>query len=152
MSVRVVFLNKELLTICDNEIRQAGLINGIDGIATQNTVGNNGEDLLRAMLVNRLCCLGELSWISISQRVYPKPAYRSTSVGHVIDEDSHFVLDITNEDHAANDIGSRSLLVDESKRRIKAIGNRRCTLGTTSVGGDDDAILDIQILPNPAED
>lgn len=77
--------------------------------------------------------------------------YSSAGVGHVVDENGDLVLDVTDEDHATNDVGSGALLVNQSKGRVEAIGNRGGTLGTTSIRRHDDAVLNVQVLADPAK-
>lgn len=78
--------------------------------------------------------------------------YSSTGVGHVIDENGDLILDVTHEHHATNDVGARALLVDESKPGVQAVSNRGGTLGTTGIGRNNDAVLDVKVLADPSKD
>lgn len=80
------------------------------------------------------------------------PTYSSASISHVVNENGNLVLDITNEDHAADNVGTRSLLVDEGKGRVETVSDGCGTLGTTGIGRDDDTVLDVQVLADPSQD
>lgn len=90
--------------------------------------------------------------VNIQRKSTAFSTYCAASVGHVVDENGDLVLDITDENHAADLVGSRALLVDESEARVEAIGNRRSTLGAACIGRDDDDVLLIEVLADPAED
>lgn len=68
-------------------------------------------------------------------------AYSSAGISHVVNQNGNLVLNIANQDHATNDIGARSLLVDQRKPDIQTISDGGCSLGTTSVRRHDDAVL-----------
>lgn len=44
------------LTVCDNQARKARAVDGFNGLSTENAVGDDGPDLLGAMLAH--CCSG----------------------------------------------------------------------------------------------
>lgn len=117
-------------------------------------MGDNGKDLLSTVLVDSSGSLGKLSKrIRLqSRQVSNSPTYGSASVSHVVNENGNLVLDITNEDHAADNVGTRSLLVDESKGRVETVSDGCGTLGTTGIGRDDDAVLYVQVLADPSQD
>lgn len=78
--------------------------------------------------------------------------YSATSVSHIVDQDGDLVLDVTDKDHAAYNVGTRSLLVNKSKASVQAVSQRSSTLGATSVRGDNHAILNVEVLPDPTKD
>jgi hypothetical protein len=142
------------LTICDNHTRQARLVDILNGVTAEDAVRDNGKHFGSAMLIKRSSCFGKLHCNSSQQlRITSDSAeaYRSASICHIIDDDGNLVLDITNEDHAADNIGSRALLVNEGKSRVETVSNRRRALGTACVGRDNDAVLDIQVVFDPAK-
>lgn len=117
-------------------------------------MGDDGKDLLSTVLVDSSGGLGKLlKRIRLqSGEVSNSPTYCPASVGHVVNENRNLVLDITDEDHAANNVGTRSLLVDESKSRVETVSNRCGTLGTTGIGRYNDAVLNVQVLADPSQD
>lgn len=48
---------------------------------------------------------------------------RAAGVGHVVDDDGDLVLDITDEDHAGDFVGTGTFLVNQSELEVEAIGN-----------------------------
>lgn len=67
-------------------------------------------------------------------------------------EDRDLVLDVADEDHAAHDVGTGPLLVDQGKGDVEAVGDRGRALGTAGVGRDDDALVDLEVFPNVPEE
>jgi hypothetical protein len=53
---------------------------------------------------------------------------RAARVGHVVDEDGDFVLDVADEDHAGDFVGARALFVDEGEAEVKAVGYGCCSV------------------------
>jgi hypothetical protein len=78
--------------------------------------------------------------------------YSSTSVCHVINQDGDLVLDVTDQHHAADDVGTRALLVNESESSVQAVSQRRSTLGATGVRRNDHTVFHIEVLSNPTKD
>jgi hypothetical protein len=120
----------------NNETREDRAVDGVNGLATQNTVSDDGIDFTGTVLVDGLSSLGK----------------SSTSVCHVINQDGDLVLDVTNEHHATNDVGARTLLVNKSESSVQAVSKRGSTLGATSVGGNDHAVFHVKVLSDPTKD
>jgi len=118
-----------------HDSRQLALIDRLDGIAGQDAVGDQGNDLLRAVRHDRLGGLGQ----------------RTARVGHVVDEDGSLAGHVAHEDHATDLVRSRSLLVNEREPQIQSVSNRRGSLRAARVGTHDDAVLDVEVLPDPAQ-
>ena len=78
--------------------------------------------------------------------------YSATSISHIVDQDGDLVLDVTDEDHAADNVGTGSLLVNKSEASVQAVSQRSSTLGATSVRGDNHAVLNVKVLPDPTKD
>lgn len=97
----------------DDDAAQAAVVDVRDGVARKDAVHNDGVDLLGAVLHHRGSCLAE----------------GTAGVGHVIDDDGDLVLHVTDEDHARDFVGARTLLVDQSELEIEPVGD---TSGTCS--------------------
>lgn len=76
----------------------------------------------------------------------------ATSVSHVVDQNSNLVSYISDQNHAADNVGARALLVNEGEASLQAIGNTGGTLGAARIGTDNDAVLDIHVLSDPLKD
>ena len=77
---------------------------------------------------------------------------RAARVRHVVDEDGDLVPDVADEHHAADDVGPRALLVDQGEGHVEAVGHGRGALGAPGVRGDDDEVVDVEVLADPLED
>ena len=138
------------------------MVNNINGLAAQNAVSDNGIDFGGAVLVERLGSLGKLLWRSATRntcradkdevaQMATGTTYSSASVSHVVNENGHLVLDITDEDHAADDVGAGTLLVDEGKGSVETVSDGGGTLGAAGVGRHNDAVFDVEVLTDPAK-
>jgi hypothetical protein len=78
--------------------------------------------------------------------------YCATGVGHVVNKNGDLVADITNKNHATNDVRSGSLLVDESEAGVQAVSKRCSTLGSTGIGRNDNTVVDAEVLTDPTKD
>lgn len=143
-----------ILTICHNQARQNGLVNGLDGITTENSVRDNSKDFASTVIMDGGCGLGELRFelaLWAMAKSHQVESYSSTSISHIIHKDGDLVLDVANKHHTPDNVGPRPLLVNESKSGVEAIGNRRRALRTASVGGDDNAVLNVEVLTDPTK-
>ena len=77
--------------------------------------------------------------------------YSATSISHIVNQDGDLVLDVTDEDHAADNVRTRSLLVNKSEASVQAVSQRSSTLGATGVRATDrvSSILKSQNYLNP---
>jgi hypothetical protein len=48
---------------------------------------------------------------------------RAAGVGHVVDEDGDFILDVADKDHAGDFVGAGALFVNESESEVEAVGD-----------------------------
>lgn len=142
------------LTVRHNQPRERGLVDGIDGIATQDSMCNDSEDLASSVLVEGGGCLCELcrksALSAITDPTKGGRSYSATSVRHVIHDDGSLILNVAHQHHATYDVGPRSFFVDQSESRVEAISEGCRTLRAASVRRDDDAVVDIQVLADPA--
>lgn len=120
----------------DDDPREDAVVENVDGVTAENAVGDNGHDLGGAILREHLGGLGQ----------------GAAGIGHVVDQDGDLVSDVSHQHHAANDVGTRALLVNESKALVETIGYRGGALGTTGIGTDNDNVLVAQVLLDPSQD
>ena len=52
-------------------------------------------------------------------------ADRSARIGHIVDQNSYTIFDVTDQDHGGYFVGLLPLFVDESEIDIQTIGNGR---------------------------
>lgn len=71
---------------------------------------------------------------------------RTARVGHIVDDDTDLIGDVTDENHSADFVSAGSLLVDQREVQVQSVGQRSGTLGTTGVRGDDDGVLVLDVL------
>ena len=83
---------------------QAAAVQVLNCLARQDTVNNDGVDFLGTVLHDGVGSLDKGT-----------------------DDDGNLVLDATDEDHARDLVGSRTLLVNEGELQIKTIGDGGCT-------------------------
>lgn len=76
--------------VCDDEPRQRRSPQDLDGLAGQDAVGDQGDDVAGAVSDQRVGGLGQ----------------RAAGVGHVVDQDGDFAFDRADEGHAADFVGS----------------------------------------------
>lgn len=122
-------------SVGDNELGQLGLVQLLNGVAGEDAVGDNGDRTTGAVLNDDLSGLAE----------------GAASIGHVIDNDGDLATNVTDQNHAGNLVRTSALFVDKSKAEVEAIGNRSGALGTTGVRRDNDTVLDLEVVADPAE-
>ena len=93
--------------VCDNNIRQTAFVQSLYGVSRKDTMCDNGNDFHRTVVLDGLRGLGQ----------------STACISHVVDKDGNLVRNVSNKDHAANLIGTRTLLVDQRKALVDAIGN-----------------------------
>ncbi|KAH3663667.1 hypothetical protein OGAPHI_005068 [Ogataea philodendri] len=111
---------------------QLGLIDVLDGLSTQNSVRDNGNDLFGAVLEQHLGGLGQ----------------STTGVCHIVDNDTCFSSNVSNENHTAHLVGSRTLFMDQRKVEVQTVGQSSSTLGSTGVGRNNNGVLHVQLFTN----
>lgn len=132
-----------------------GVVNGVNGGAAENAMSDNSKNLASAVAVEGFRRLGQLLEAincMITNREIGITTYSSTGVGHVIHKDSYLVLNITHKNHAADNIRSRALLVNQSKSGVETVCKRGSALRTAGIRRDDDAVLNVQVLTDPPQD
>jgi hypothetical protein len=77
----VLLLVAEGDRVGDDELGEVRIVDRLDGVATQDTVGNNCHDFFGALFLDNLGCLGE----------------SAACVGNVVDENGNLVLDFTDK-------------------------------------------------------
>ena len=83
----------------DHQTAELAPVDRLDGLPAQDTVSDDGDDLLGAMTNH---CIGGIR-------------ERAARVGHVVNQYGNLVLDVSHEDHARHFIGPRPLLVNEGE-------------------------------------
>lgn len=96
---------------------EAATVQVLNSLAGQNTVDNDGVDFGGTVLHDGLGSLDE----------------RPAGVGHIIDDDSDLILDVTDKDHARDLIGAGTFLVNKCELQIQAIGNGSSTKSTLAL-------------------
>lgn len=91
----------------DNQLLELRLVKGLDSVARQDAVSDDGNGGASAVGHDDLGGLAE----------------STASVGHVIDDDGITVLDVADENHSGDFVGTSTLLVDEGEAQVKAIGD-----------------------------
>lgn len=104
-------------------------VDAIDGISTENTVGDERIHLGRSFLLDELGCTGD----------------GVRRVCQIVDQDGSTVCHVTNEHHGGilpvADLRGPALLVNEGKRHTQSISNGSGSLGASSIWTDDDSLL-----------
>jgi len=54
---------------------------------------------------------------------------RTAGIGHVVDENGNFILNVSDEDHAGDFVRAGSLFVDEGETEVKAVSDGGCSVG-----------------------
>lgn len=114
--VALLFLAAVGHRVRDDDSSQPATVESLDGVAAENAVGDDGHDFPRAVFHERVGGLCQ----------------RPTRVGHVVDQDSHPVFNISDQHHSRDFVGAIPLFVNQGKSQIKSIGHRggsgrRCT-------------------------
>ena len=95
----------------DYQVAQLAVVDLVDRIAAENTVGDNGNSGGCAVLNDDVSGFAE----------------GSTGVCHVVDDDSCAALDITNQDHAADFVRTSTFLVNEREFDVEAVCDCSCS-------------------------
>lgn len=122
-------------SVGDDKLGQLGLVELFDSVAGEDAVGNDGDGAAGSVFDDDLGGLAE----------------STASIGHVVDDDGDLAANISDQNHARDLVGTSALLVDEGKAEIEAVGDGSSSLGTTSVGRDDDTVLNLEVVADPAE-
>lgn len=70
--------------VCDNDATELAVIQDLDGVSTEDPVGNNGDDFLGPVLHNSVGCFGQ----------------GSAGISHIVDDDGDLILDTADQYHA----------------------------------------------------
>jgi hypothetical protein len=108
--VTTLFLLFVRNSICHDDLLQLATVQSFNGVSAKNAMSNDGNCIPGTMLNDNISCL-----------------YQGTaSIRHVVNNDSGFVANISNEYHLRNLVRARTLLVNEGKTQIKAVCDGRC--------------------------
>lgn len=91
----------------DNNTAQAAAVDVLDSLAGENAVDNDGVDFLGTVLHDGVGGLDE----------------GTTGISHVVDDDGDLVLDVSDQNHAGDFIGSGTFLVNEGELQIETISD-----------------------------
>lgn len=105
-------------SVGDHQGGEDASVQGLNGIARQNTVGNKGQHRLGAVLLEHRGSLDQ----------------SAAGISHVVNENGNLVLNVADKDHATDNVWPGALLVDESESGVEVIGNRGSALGTAGIG------------------
>lgn len=94
-------------SVGDHETAEAAIVEVLDCLSGENAVRDDCDNFARAVLHDRLSGLDE----------------RPAGVCHVVDDNGNLILDVADEDHPGHLIRTRTLLVDQSELKVKAVGN-----------------------------
>lgn len=97
--------------VSDDQVAQLALVDLVDRIATEDTVGHDGNGSGCAVLDDDVSGF----------------AKGSAGVCHVVDDDSCTTLDIADENHAADFVRTSTLLVNESELDVEAVCDCSCS-------------------------
>lgn len=112
-----LFLLRMRHGIRHNQTTQTAIIQIADSVARKNGVGYDGIDFLCAVLHYGVGCLDE----------------GAACIGHVVDDDGDFVLDVADEDHAGDFVGPGALFVNKCELEVEAVGDCSCSICPVSV-------------------
>lgn len=99
-----------------DHLLQLAVVDLVDRVAAEDTMCHDGNGSNRTVLDDHVGRFAE----------------GSASVGHVVDDDSGAALDVSDEDHAADFVGTSTLFVDERELDVEAVGDSSCSVGTVS--------------------
>jgi hypothetical protein len=99
-----------------NHLLKLTVVNLVDRVAAEDTMCHNGDGSSCAVLDDHV---GRFT-------------QGAASVGHVVDDDGGAALDVSDEDHAADFVGTSALFVDEGELDVEAVGNGSCSVKAVS--------------------
>lgn len=97
-------------SVCNDDTAQLAIIDNLNGLTRENSMCDDGH--------NFLCSVGLEGFSGFGKS--------TACVGHVVDEDSDLVLDVSDENHAGDFVGTGTLFVDESKVEVETVGDGGC--------------------------
>ncbi|GMR41166.1 hypothetical protein PMAYCL1PPCAC_11361, partial [Pristionchus mayeri] len=103
------------------------LVQTLQSRTTANTVDAEGVHLLGSSL----------------DQLIGSEADGAAGVGHVIDQDGDLALDVSDERHLLDLVGTLALLVDEGEVDVETVGDRRHSLGSSCIGRHDHGALPV---------
>lgn len=95
-----------------DHLLKLAVVDLVDRVAAEDTMGHNRNGSGCAVLDDHVGCFAE----------------GSAGVCHVVDDDSCATLDVTDQDHAADLVGTSTLLVDERELDVEAVGDCGCSV------------------------
>lgn len=107
----------DLLLVCmrncvrDDNSTETTLVDVLNGVTGQDAVDDNGVDFPGAVLHH---CVRSLH-------------KGSAGIGHIVNNDSHLILDVSYKNHSRNFVGTRTLFVDQSELRVQSVSKSSST-------------------------
>lgn len=102
--------------VCANHLLKLAVVDLVDRIAAEDTVGHDGNGGSCAVLDDHVGGFAE----------------GSAGVGHVVNDNSGTALDVSDEDHAADFVGTSTLFVDERELDVEAVGDGSSSVNAVS--------------------
>lgn len=96
-----------------NDLLKSATVQGFNGRATQNAVGDYSNSVLRSALVDQNTCSLDKS---------------TACIGHVVNKDSGLAGYLSDQGHSGNLIRTSALFVDKRKRQIETVSYGRCSV------------------------
>lgn len=94
-----------------DESAESAAVEVLDGFPRENAVDDDGVDLAGAVLHDGVGGFDE----------------GAAGVGHVVDDDGDLVLDVADEDHAGDFVGTSAFFVDEGELQVEAVCDGGCS-------------------------
>lgn len=112
-------VTKLLLILVGNRVRNDDLlqfapVESINSVSTKDAMRDNRDDILCAILDDHICGLRQCS----------------ASVGHVVDDYSSAIPDVSDKNHLGHFVRTRTFLVNQCEWKIKTV-RYRCSPGYT---------------------
>lgn len=139
--------------ICDHDLFELRIVDLLDRRAGKDTVSHlTGLASLYGVGFARICAYDGINFEGtvVLERLGGQDE-RAASVCHVVHKHTDLALHISNQDHAADFVGLLTLLVDQGEIQVEPVRNRCGPLGASSIGRNDDGVLEIQILTDVFE-
>lgn len=139
----------------DDQLGELGLVQLLDGVAREDAVGDDGNGAAGSVVDDDLGGL----------------AQGAAGVGHIVNNDGDLAAHVADQNHARDLVGAGALLVDQGEAEIETVGDRGCSLfswsasvfvspacffflsplGSTGVGRDNNTIVNLEVVADPAQ-
>lgn len=122
-------------SVGSNDSAELRVVDDLTGLAGEDAMGDQSNNLLCAVVLDGLGGLGQ----------------GTAGIGHIVNEDGGLALDISNENHAGDLVWTSTLLVDKCELKVESVGDRGSALSSTSIWGNNNAVLDVEVLADPTK-